>query len=132
MASQTLPEEFRDLLERPIVGTLATIRSADGAPTATPMWFLWDGTSLQFTHTTYRQKLKNLEAEPRFSFTIIDPDDPYRYLEVRGRLASIDPDPTGAFYVVLGKRYGNAEQAPPPDSEDRVILSLTPEVFQTH
>jgi len=131
MASDTLPENFADLLDRPIVGTLATVRR-DGAPTATPMWFAWDGEYLKFTHTTYRQKLKNLQAEPRFAFTIIDPENAMRYLEVRGSLADVEPDPTGAFYVFLGKRYGNSEQAPPPDSAERVIVRLKPEAFGSH
>jgi PPOX class probable F420-dependent enzyme len=131
MASNTVPPDFADLLERPIVGTLATVRT-DGAPTATPMWFAWDGELLSFTHTVKRQKLRNLDAEPRFAFAIIDPDDPYRYLEVRGSLQSVEPDPTGAFYVFLGKRYGNSEQEPPPDSADRVIIRLAPGQYQTH
>ncbi|MFD1715758.1 PPOX class F420-dependent oxidoreductase [Amnibacterium flavum] len=129
--SKTIPDGYLDLLERPIVGSLATVR-IDGAPTATPMWFQWDGELIRFTHTGARQKTKNLEAEPRFSFVIIDPEDPYRYLEIRGELESIEPDPTGAFYVVLGQRYGNAEQEPPADSPDRVVIALRPEVYNTH
>jgi PPOX class probable F420-dependent enzyme len=125
------PDGYEDLLERPIVGTLATVRP-DGAPSATPMWFKWDGEGLRFTHTTRRRKLKNLEAEPRLSFTIIDPDDPYRYLEVRGVVDRVEEDPTGSFYVELGKRYGNAEQAPPPDSPDRVVIVVKPTAFGTH
>ena len=128
MADPQLPSEFADLLERPIVGTLATVR-LDGAPTATPMWFAWIDGTLRFTHTTGRQKLKNLGAEPRFAFTIIDPDDPYRFLEVRGVLERVEADPTGAFYVVLGKRYGNDDQQPPPDSATRVIMVLRPTRF---
>lgn len=117
-----------DLLERPVYGILATVQP-DGAPTASPMWFLWDGEVLRFTHTTRRRKLKHLEAEPRLAFTIYDPDNPYRYLEVRGTLESVEPDPTGAFYVVLGRRYGNADQQPPPDSADRVVLTVRPTFF---
>ncbi|BDZ46236.1 PPOX class F420-dependent oxidoreductase [Naasia aerilata] len=125
------PDGYEDLLERPIVGTLATVRP-DGAPSATPMWFKWDGEGLRFTHTTKRQKLKNLQTEPRLSFTIIDPDDPYRYLEVRGVVDRVEEDPTGSFYVELGKRYGNAEQAPPPDSADRVVIVVKPTAFGMH
>jgi PPOX class probable F420-dependent enzyme len=125
------PDGYEDLLERPIVGTLATVRR-DGAPSATPMWFKWDGEGLRFTHTTKRQKLKHLEAEPRLSFTIIDPDNPYRYLEVRGVVDRVEDDPTGSFYVELGKRYGNAEQTPPPDSADRVVIVVKPTAFGAH
>ena len=127
----SIPDGYDDLLERPIVGTLATVRR-DGGPTASPMWFQWDGEFLRFTHTTKRRKLKDLAVEPRLAFTIIDPENPYRYLEVRGEVDHVDEDPTGAFYVVLGKRYGNAEQTPPPDSADRVIIVVRPTAYGTH
>jgi hypothetical protein len=44
---------------------------------------------------------------------------------VRGRLQEVIPDPTGAFYVVLSKRYGNPDQQPPADKADRVILVMS-------
>ena len=118
-----IPEGYEDLLERPIVGVLATISPA-GVPNATPMWFKWENGMLRFTHTKFRKKVANLLKNPNFSFVITDPDNPYRYLEARGVVDSIEPDPTGAYYVVLGQRYGNADQQPPDDSRDRIILNL--------
>jgi hypothetical protein len=58
------------------------------------------------------------------SLLITDPDDPNGYLELRGELAKPEPDRTGDFYVRLGRRYGNADQQPPPDAADRVILYM--------
>jgi hypothetical protein len=58
------------------------------------------------------------------SLLVTDPDNPQRYLEVRGRLAEIVPDPAGAFFVRLGQRYGDPDTAPPPDSKDRVVLVM--------
>jgi hypothetical protein len=66
------------------------------------------------------------------SLLVIDPDDPMRYLEVRGRLVEFIPDPTGAFYVVLGKRYGNPDQQAPADSPDRVIVVMSVEKASRH
>jgi hypothetical protein len=51
------------------------------------------------------------------------------YLEVRGRLVEVIPDPQGLFYIRLGKRYGNAEQEAPPDKADRVILVMSTEAI---
>lgn len=124
----TIPEGYDDLLDRPIVGVLATV-GPDGVPNATPMWFAWQDGQLRFTHTKARKKIANLQQNPNYSFVITDPDNPYRYLEVRGTLESVTDDPTGSFYVVLGKRYGNADQAPPPDAADRVILALNATYF---
>jgi PPOX class probable F420-dependent enzyme len=127
----TIPADLTDLLERPLFGTLGTIRPDDTVQ-VNPMWFQYDGEHLRFTHTTKRAKYRNLQHNPSMSFVIMDPDDPMRYLELRGRLVEAIPDPTGAFYVVLGKRYGNAEQQPPADSPDRVILVMSVERVTKH
>ena len=56
---------------------------------------------------------------------VIDPVNPYAFLEVRGRLVEVIPDPEGAFYPVLGARYGNPDTPVPPDAADRVILVMS-------
>jgi len=121
-----LPADHQDLLIRPTFGVLATVRP-DNTAQASPMWFLFDQENdrLRFTHTTKRAKFRNLQSNPSMSLAIYDPERPYRYVEVRGRLVEVLPDPTGAFYVTLGRRYGNAEQQPPADSADRVILVMS-------
>ena len=58
-----IPEEYESLLERPVFGHLATVRP-DGRPQVNPMWFDWDGELLRFTHTTKRQKYRNIAANP--------------------------------------------------------------------
>ncbi|MFE9574811.1 PPOX class F420-dependent oxidoreductase [Nocardia sp. NPDC006044] len=119
-----IPEKARDLLERPVYASLGTTRP-DGAPQVNPMWFVWDGEFIWFTHTNYRQKFKNLAHEPRVSISIYDPDNPYRYLEVRGVLDHIDGDPEGALYSSLSERYGNGPLVP-PDAKDRVAIAIRP------
>ncbi|HEX3749257.1 MAG TPA: PPOX class F420-dependent oxidoreductase [Streptosporangiaceae bacterium] len=124
MADSPIPADYRDLLERPVYGHLATARP-DGGVQVNPMWFEFDGEFIQFTHTTARQKYRNLVANPAAALSIIDPDQPYRYLEVRGVLDHVEPDPEGAFYRQLARRYGAPDQ-PPPDAADRVILYIRP------
>ncbi|MCU1551049.1 MAG: class F420-dependent enzyme [Glaciihabitans sp.] len=121
-----IPADYANLLEQPIYAHLGTIRPDDTVQ-VNPMWFQFDGKYLRFTHTTKRAKYRNLQHNPSMSVSLIDPDNPFRYLEVRGKLVEVVPDPTGAFYVVLGKRYGNATQEPPRDSADRVILVMSVE-----
>ncbi|MXS73124.1 PPOX class F420-dependent enzyme [Microbacterium sp. CSI-V] len=121
-----IPDALRDLLENPNYGALGTVRP-DGSVQVNPMWFEFDGEHVLFTHTTTRQKYRNLQANPSMSFMVFDPDQPYRYIEVRGRLVDEVPDPEGAFYVRLGQRYGNAGQQPPPDRANRVILKMSVE-----
>jgi PPOX class probable F420-dependent enzyme len=120
----TIPEGYTRLLEQPFYGSLGTIRP-DNTVQVSPMWFLYDGDTIRFTHTTTRAKYRNLRSNPSMSLAVFDPKNEYRYLEVRGRLLEVIPDPTGAFYVTLGKRYGNAGQQPPADAPDRVILVMS-------
>jgi PPOX class probable F420-dependent enzyme len=120
-----IPDDYRDLLERPLYGHLATARP-DGTVQVNPMWFDWDGELLRFTHTTKRQKYRNVTAHPQVAISIVDPDNPYKFLEVRGTVEEIVPDPTGAFYMQLNDRYSGPFSEPPPDSPDRVILVVRP------
>lgn len=119
-----VPHDLVDLLERPLFAALGTVRP-DSTVQVNPMWFEYDGEHLLFTHTTYRAKYRNLQANPSMSLLVVDPDDPMRFVEVRGALVETRPDPTGAFYVHLGQRYGDPDQQPPPDSADRVILVMS-------
>ena len=120
-----IPEEYESLLERPVFGHLATVRP-DGRPQVNPMWFDWDGELLRFTHTTKRQKYRNIAANPEVAMSVIDPDDPYRFVEVRGVVEEIVPDPTGAVYLQLNDRYSGPLTEPPPDKADRVIIVVRP------
>jgi PPOX class probable F420-dependent enzyme len=124
--SGLVPDELLDLLDRPLIASLATVR-ADGSPQVNPMWFAWDGEFIRFSHTNFRQKYRNITANPAVAVAIVDPDDAYRYLEVRGVVERIDPDPTGAFFVELAKRYDAPfGTEPPTDAAERVIFVLRP------
>ncbi len=120
----TIPDDLIDLIERPLFGALGTARP-DGTVQVNPMWFELIDDTVRFTHTTTRAKYRNLRSNPTMSLLVIDPDDGYRFVELRGRLTETIPDPAGDFYVRLGRRYGNAGQQPPPDSADRVILVMS-------
>jgi len=121
--SSSIPENLVPLLTEPNFGALGTVRP-DGTVQVNPMWFDYDGERLLFTHTGKRQKFRNLQANPSMSLAVSDPQDPYRYIEVRGHLERVDPDPTGAFYVHLAKRYREADPQAPADSADRVVLVM--------
>jgi PPOX class probable F420-dependent enzyme len=119
-----IPENVLDLFERPLYASLGTARP-DGAPQVNPMWFVWDGEFIWFTHTTYRQKYKNIAHEPRVSVSIFDPDQPVRYVEVRGVVDHIDPDPEAKLYQRLSERY-TGTPVTPPDAPDRVAIAVKP------
>jgi PPOX class probable F420-dependent enzyme len=122
-----IPDRVRELLERPVFVHLGTTRP-DGAPQVNPMWFVWDGEFIWFTHTTYRQKYKNLAHEPRVSISLLDPDRAYGYVEIRGVVDHIDADPEGRLYQRLSERY-DGTPVTPPDAEQRVAIAVRPTKF---
>ncbi len=124
------PASHLDLLERPLFGHLGTVTS-DGAPLVNPMWFLWDAEAgvLKFTHTNQRHNFRYLKREPRVAFEIVDPDDQYRYLQLRGVVERVEDDPTGVFYQTLQQRYrGYTSEV--KDRAVRVILTVRPTGFK--
>ncbi|GIE75030.1 PPOX class F420-dependent enzyme [Actinoplanes philippinensis] len=120
-----IPDSYLDLLERPLFGHLGTVRD-DGEPQVNPMWFAFDGEFLRFTNTTTRRKYRNVMGEPRVSLSINDPDQPYRYLEVRGTVERIEPDTEGVFFAELAARYRLDIPLPPGDVAHRVVYVVRP------
>jgi PPOX class probable F420-dependent enzyme len=124
LAEPTVPAGHRDLLEKSNCAHLATVRP-DGSPQISVMWFDWDGKRARFSHTTGRQKFRNIAHEPRVSFSVSDSENPYRVLEVRGEVESIEPDENHVFYQGLQERYGIF----PPIQGERVVLTVRPVKF---
>src|ERR1700745_979219 len=89
--AQVIPESLADLLQRPLYAHLATVRP-DGTPQVNPTWFRFDGEHLWLTATHRRQKHRNWQGQPAVALSVTDPDQPSRYLEVRGRVERILPD----------------------------------------
>lgn len=81
-----IPDEFRDLLDNPVVVALVTIMP-DGQPQATPVWVDYDGTYVRINTARGRQKDKNMGKDAKVTVLAVDPKDSHRWLEVRGRIA---------------------------------------------
>jgi PPOX class probable F420-dependent enzyme len=119
-----IPDLARELLGRPLVVSLATTRP-DGAPQVNPMWFIWDGEFIWFTHTNQRQKFKNIAHEPRVAVSIVDPDNAYSYVEIRGVVDHIDADPEAKLYQRLSEWYKGTPETP-NDAPKRVAIAVRP------
>jgi PPOX class probable F420-dependent enzyme len=121
--AEIVPPEYADLLDANALAHAATI-GPDGAPQTQPVWFRWDGKHILFSHTKARQKFRNLQRDGRISLSIVDPDDPYRYIEVRGTV-EIEDDPEGRLIDELSRRYKN-EPWRHRAGEERVIIRVSP------
>jgi len=124
------PDAYLDLLERPLFAHFATV-ARDGSPRVNPMWFLWDNDAgvLKLTHTNQRHNFRYLQENPRVALSIIDPENGYRYLQLRGEIESVEPDPTGAFYQKLQQRYRGVTSEV-KDRDVRVMFTIRPTAFK--
>ena len=125
-AVSVIPADKVDLLESTALAHVATI-GPNGEPQVNPVWFGWDGTYLTFSQTTGRQKYRNLQRDPRVALSIVDPNNAYRYLEIRGRVVRIDPDPNLDFINAMAQKYLGVETYPwHQPGDERVVIVVEP------
>src|SRR5437867_12680701 len=86
--SAVIPEKYADLFEKQAFGNLRTLMKA-GSPQVTPVWVDFDGKHVRVNSAKGRVKDKNVRRDPRVAIALQDPANPYRYLEVRGRVVEI-------------------------------------------
>src|SRR5215471_11589870 len=104
MASAVIPKTHADLLKSKAFAHLATTMP-DGSPQVTPVWFDYDGQHVIINTAEKRQKDRNLQRDGRVALSILDPENPYRYLEVRGRIAERTTQGADASIDALAKKY---------------------------
>ncbi len=126
-----IPEGFKDILQKKAFASLATV-NADGTPQVTPVWVDFDGTHVRFNTAKGRLKDRNLRRNPAVALAISDPDNPYRYLQVRGRVAEVTESGADAHIDSLAKKYLGKDKYPfRQPGEVRVIYKITPDRVQT-
>jgi PPOX class probable F420-dependent enzyme len=102
---------YRDLFEKKAFAHLATI-GPDGTPQVTPVWCDFDGTHVRFNTARGRVKDRNLKANPRVALSIMDPDNPYRYVQVQGRVAEMTEQGADQHIDALAKKYIGQDRYP--------------------
>lgn len=106
--------EFADLLTSKAVAFVSTV-GRRGEPQVTPLWFLWDGGSVRFSLVEGRQKLRNLRRDPRIAVAIADPARPTYYVELRGTVPELVPDPERELERLIATKYvGSWVDVEPP------------------
>ncbi len=131
-----IPPEYLDLLAGAHTAVLVTL-GPDGAPHTSPVWFLFDGDAgvagvVHVSNVAGRQKQRNLERDPRVCFTVIDPLNSYRYLELRGTATvADDPDCAVRDAVVRKHGYPTGSSFDRPGTK-RVAVTITPNRALVH
>jgi PPOX class probable F420-dependent enzyme len=127
MEKGVIPDKYKDLFEKRAFGSLATLMP-DGSPQVTPVWCDYDGTHVIVNTAKGRQKDKNMRRDSRVSLAVIDPDNPYRYLEVRGKIKEVTEEGAEDHINKMAQKYLGMEKYPNlQPGEVRVIFKVEPE-----
>ncbi len=122
-----IPDSHRDLFQKKAFANLATLMPG-GQPQVTPVWVDYDGRYVLINTAEGRQKDKNLMRDGRVALAIMDPDNPYRYLEIRGRVAERTREGADAHIDSMAKKYLGQDKYPyRAPGEVRVIFKVQPE-----
>ena len=127
MADSRIPDSHLDLFQKKAFAHLATLM-ADGNPQTTPVWVDYDGKHVVINTAQGRQKDKNMQRDGRVALSISDPDNPYRYLEVRGRVVERTHNGADQHIDAMAQKYLGKDKYPfRQPGEVRVIYKIAPE-----
>ena len=125
--SEAIPEKYADLLEKPAFGNLGTLMK-DGSPQVTPVWVDYDGHYVRVNSARGRVKDNNMRRDPRVSISLQDPANPYRYLEIRGKVVEITENGADDHINKLAKKYLGKDVYPfRQPGEVRVLYKIEPQ-----
>jgi len=122
-----IPDNYLDLLTKKIsFANVATVLK-DGSPQVTPVWFDYTGGKIRINTARGRVKARTLKQGTRVAMSIMDPDNPYRYMQIRGRVASVTENGANAHIDSLAKKYLGKDKYPfAQPGEVRVTYEIEP------
>ena len=128
MASKTIPENFLDLLTaKKALANIATLMP-DGSPQVTPVWFDYTNGKIRINTARGRVKARNMKVGAKVAMAIVDPENPYRYIGIRGPVVSETEKGADAHIDSLAKKYLGQDKYPfRQPGEVRVIYKVAPE-----
>jgi len=127
-----IPAGFLDLLtQKKAIAHIATLQP-DGSPQVTPVWFDYTNSVLRVNTAKGRVKARNMSVGSRVALSILDPDNAYRYIQLRGIVTKATTDGAVAHIDSLAKKYLGKDVYPWHNPKDtRVIFEITPSATQT-
>ena len=128
------PEKYRDLLDdkTKAFAYLATVM-ADGSPQVTPVWFNSDNKYILINTAVGRVKDRNMKARPQVAICIADPNDPYRYVQIRGKVVESTTEKANEHIDALAWKYrGIRKYDNYQPGMQRIIYKILPESIDEH
>ena len=124
----TIPDKYVDLLQhKTTFANLATVMP-DGSPQVTPVWFDYKDGIIRVNSAKGRTKTRNMTVGAPVALCIMDPDNPYRHLQVRGRIQSVSERGADAHIDSLAKKYLGRDKYPyGQPGEVRVLFEIRPD-----
>lgn len=123
----TLSESAQRLITGVNFGHIATLMP-DGSPQVTPVWVDTDGTHLIFNTAAGRQKTRNMERDAKVAVSIADQQNPYTWVQIRGRVVEVTGEGADAHIDKMAKKYLNQDSYPfRREGEQRLIVKVLPE-----
>src|SRR6202007_1139600 len=124
---QMIPEKYVDLFEKQAFGNLGTLMK-DGSPQVTPVWVDYDGKDVRINPAKGRGKDLKIPRDPRVSIALQDPANPYRYVEVRGKVVEITEKGADDHINKLSQKYLGKPVYPfRQPGEVRVLYKIEPQ-----
>jgi len=122
-----VPDAYQDLLtdEKRAFAYLATTMK-DGTPQVTPVWFNHDGIHILVNSAVGRVKDRNMRSHPDVALVIADPQNPYRYIQIRGTVVNVTSEKAREHIDALSKKYTGQERYAGPATDIRVIYKILP------
>lgn len=118
-----IPASHTDILDAKCFAHVATLRP-DGRISNHPVCLIWDGTHVRFSTTKGRKKVRNLRADPRIAISVADPENAWRYLEIRGR-AELGDDTDRSFINQIARKYMGQDEYPfDRPGDERVTVTV--------
>lgn len=119
-----LPDSVKELLRKKTFVHFATLMK-DGSPQVSPVWVDVDGDIIVINSAEGRLKDRNVRRDARVALSATDPDNPYKAVMIRGRVAEITTDGADAHIDAMAKKYMGVDEYPlRSDTEVRVIYRI--------
>ena len=126
-----IPAGFLDLLtEKKALANIATVQP-DGSPQVTPVWFDYTDGKIRVNTAKGRVKARNMKEGSKVALAIVDPDNDYRYIQIRGAVTKETTEGANAHIDSLAKKYLGKDVYPWHNDKDvRVLYEITPSAAQ--